>query len=64
MGCAVAIGDKADIGLGLPEPLTRFLACISFAAHEVGQIAVAEFSEFVAFADTAAPLGDALAERL
>ena len=49
--------------LGLPEPFTGFGASISFAAHEVSQIAVAKFSEFVPFADTAAPFSNALTER-
>ena len=55
-----AYDPKRTLDLGLPEPFTRFCAGISFAAHEVRQLAVAEFSEFVAFADTAPPFRNAL----
>jgi hypothetical protein len=49
--------------LRLPEPFTGFGASISFAAHKVGQIAMAKFSEFVALADAAAPFSSALTDR-
>ena len=58
-----AFGPKRTLGLWFPEPLTGLCSGISFAAHEVCQIAVAEFAELAAFADAAPPFGKALTKR-
>src|SRR5262245_41735349 len=58
-----AFDPKRTLGLWLPEPLTGFCSGIGFVAHEVCQIAVAEFAELTAFADAAPPFGNALTKR-
>ena len=63
MQCERPLLTQSGHRLGLPEPFTGFGASISFAAHEVGQIVMAEFSEFVALADAAAPFSNALTDR-
>jgi hypothetical protein len=54
---------KRTLGLWFPEPLTGLCSGISFVAHEVCQIAVAEFAELAAFTDAAPPFGNALTKR-